>query len=1300
MSSDNLPIFDKLLLKRYSVGGVIVVFFLLGITFLFEIVGTNYIESNWEQLSRNEKRSRIHDIQARFQDYQAETLMMIERITEYHELKSILLKYPDTSFVDIFEYLLKQKHNDISFELYDSNKSLLGWAGNRGKIIDTSDIQSWKSSFLIKGQIYSYLIVTIPIINNHKIIGFLVGKRLFDVNYPISNRFIDNDAFASTFKASSDRLHLFKFFVSDNLRLDMNELAIPLISIDNQEIGTGYIPELTLVSYTSDLLENINKFKVILVLLVYLFFVQQVNALIKVLKSPYMKILNWTILIWLFRYLLIWLNVPSLFAQIEIYEPNYFASPIGLGIAKSLGDLFLSSLFLLTNIVLIAYFLNQNINTLPKLFDNKPLKNKYISVVLIAIFAFLIFMLIRGLAATIRSAVFDSTLIYSEAISIIPSIEVSIILLSLFMIAVAIIVTIIGFILAIHYLIRNNLGLVSNKYLSWSVGAAILIIGGIIFITQIYLLILLIVSFIIADIYKKALSIINHKSIIAIFIVAIILVVPLLQLCIQEKNRINIELLADEIVRPEDSWLSFLLNKSLDELTGEEVVSVLQANEEKDFSTLAFTQWAQSVLSREGNNCAITYIDKSGSVLSDFRIGLSKKRIANNDEHQVSLERFINKDEKIQNAISVKWYTGYAPIITRYGDVVGGVYIELTGGKQSIFRAETPTLLRNYTGDESLDEINTIIYSEYVQGKLISTTSEVIPLNIPIPDHILKPLTKQKGYWIDEVIENKNYLTYYFRDPKFDDTNIYYALRLEGVGLKWQLFYSLRFILLYTSLFLILFGSMILYQSIRRKTTYIRFRTRLLFVFVLLAIIPIILLEYYNRQYAEARMRENITNILSDKTSIVLAELQHRFNVNTPVVLANLNDEQCIEIASDLNTDFNIYSDSYLQATSNPEMFTAELINPWLDAEAVLNIILKQKRFHTEIQSIGHFSYIVGYRPIRAENNSIIGVVAVPSLFQESEILTELTNRNIFLYGAYSAVLIFSFILAILLANQISAPIKRLKKATQQIAAGKLDIKNQSDRYDELGELEKAFFKMTTELKTVQSQIIKAQRDAAWKEMAKQVAHEIKNPLTPIKLSIQHLRHAYEDGREDFKTVLHRVSSTVLEQIDTLSRIASEFSNFARMPDRKLEILDIHANLQDTISLFAQHKNIFFEPKFDSASSMLIADREELQRVFINIIKNAIQAMNGSGTIGISTILDGKFIKITIADTGHGIPEEIKDHIFEPNFSTKTDGMGLGLSIIKKTIDDISGTISIESTVGKGTKVIIRLPLSDIQTSL
>ena len=210
--------------------------------------------------------------------------------------------------------------------------------------------------------------------------------------------------------------------------------------------------------------------------------------------------------------------------------------------------------------------------------------------------------------------------------------------------------------------------------------------------------------------------------------------------------------------------------------------------------------------------------------------------------------------------------------------------------------------------------------------------------------------------------------------------------------------------------------------------------------------------------------------------------------------------------------------------------------------------------------------------------------------------------------------------------------------------------------------------------------------------MAKQVAHEIRNPLTPIKLSIQHVRQAFRDKASDREEILQRVTQTVIDQIDVLSRIASEFSNFAKMPESKFEQLDIDDLLKETINLFREVRGVNFIQTLESSPAMIVADRDQLRGVFINIIRNAIQALQKAGTITIETSLEKHTCIIKISDTGQGIPEEIRTRIFEPNFSTKTEGMGLGLAIARRVIEDHGGTISCSSEHGKGTTFEIRLP--------
>jgi nitrogen fixation/metabolism regulation signal transduction histidine kinase len=281
-----------------------------------------------------------------------------------------------------------------------------------------------------------------------------------------------------------------------------------------------------------------------------------------------------------------------------------------------------------------------------------------------------------------------------------------------------------------------------------------------------------------------------------------------------------------------------------------------------------------------------------------------------------------------------------------------------------------------------------------------------------------------------------------------------------------------------------------------------------------------------------------------------------------------------------------------------------------------------------------------------------------------------------------------------LFANQIAAPVRRLIGATRRIAGGELDFRLKETRRDELGELYQAFNNMTEDLKRNREDLLRAEREMAWKEMAKQVAHEIKNPLTPMKLSIQHLRQAYLDNDKRFSQLLDQVVRGVTEQIDALSRIASEFAHFARMPRRREEMVDVNGLLHDTVSLFSQNQSVELRLQLSTQALAVRGDREELQRVFINVIRNAIQAFGERGTISITSEHNEGVAKVCITDTGPGIPENMRSKLFEPAFSTKTDGMGLGLAIVKKTIDDMRGTIEILSEEGRGTTVRMVFPLA------
>ncbi|CAG1772961.1 partial Sensor protein ZraS, partial [uncultured bacterium] len=203
-------------------------------------------------------------------------------------------------------------------------------------------------------------------------------------------------------------------------------------------------------------------------------------------------------------------------------------------------------------------------------------------------------------------------------------------------------------------------------------------------------------------------------------------------------------------------------------------------------------------------------------------------------------------------------------------------------------------------------------------------------------------------------------------------------------------------------------------------------------------------------------------------------------------------------------------------------------------------------------------------------------------------------------------------------------------------------------------------------------------------------------PLTPMKLSIQHLRRTYLDGAPDFPDIMERVTRTTIAQIDALGRIAAEFASFARMPRRVVVACDPGEIVREAVALFRQDTAVRFELQAEGPLPSIQADREELRRACINIIRNGVQAMGGAGVMEVRVSAAPGLVQISFTDHGTGIPDEVKPKLFQPKFSTKTDGMGLGLAIVKKTIDDLGGTITIESTVGKGTTVVIGIPAGEI----
>ena len=226
--------------------------------------------------------------------------------------------------------------------------------------------------------------------------------------------------------------------------------------------------------------------------------------------------------------------------------------------------------------------------------------------------------------------------------------------------------------------------------------------------------------------------------------------------------------------------------------------------------------------------------------------------------------------------------------------------------------------------------------------------------------------------------------------------------------------------------------------------------------------------------------------------------------------------------------------------------------------------------------------------------------------------------------------------------------------------------------------------------------LAKSERESAWREMAKQVSHEIKNPLTPMKLSAQQLQRSYKDGAPDWDSNLKNFTQTLIEQIDALSNIASEFSNFAKMPKANLELLNLSQTVSSVVSLYQNSEEYSVEMNFNNCDKIIVnADKDQLIRLFNNLIKNAIQAIpnDRKGIINVEFSHIENLLKVDVKDNGKGIEEEQKKNIFIPNFTTKNAGMGLGLAMSNSIVETCIGSISFTSEINVGTVFSVVFPI-------
>ena len=475
------------------------------------------------------------------------------------------------------------------------------------------------------------------------------------------------------------------------------------------------------------------------------------------------------------------------------------------------------------------------------------------------------------------------------------------------------------------------------------------------------------------------------------------------------------------------------------------------------------------------------------------------------------------------------------------------------------------------------------------------------------------------------------------------------------------------------------------------------FYLKLFLAFAAAAVIPVLALAFGIRTYFATQLRADVEAGAARTAAVARRVIEESAGVQQAGdgTLAPISDDVMVWVSQVLDQDVDIFEGPRLVATSERDLYASGLLPTRTPDDVYRAIALQRLPSFVGDTSIGDFRYLVAAVPVRAAGRDAI--LTVPLALRQQEIERQINDldRGILL-GALLFILLGAGV-GLPMAERIADPVKRLTRATRQIARGNFDARVAVRSADELQRLVEAFNRMAAELKAQRTSLERTHRLEAWAEMARQVAHEIKNPLTPVQLSAEHLLRVHADRGEPLAPVLERCVETILTQVHLLRQISSEFSSFAASPSAQPSPTALHELVDEVLDPYRLGLQDRIELSADVPRSLPLVsvDRTLIARALTNIVENALHAMPGRGslTIAASQMPDAWQVRLVISDTGVGLDEDSRARIFEPYFSTKVMGTGLGMTNAKRNIELNGGTIEVQSERGHGTTVILNLPV-------
>ena len=492
-----------------------------------------------------------------------------------------------------------------------------------------------------------------------------------------------------------------------------------------------------------------------------------------------------------------------------------------------------------------------------------------------------------------------------------------------------------------------------------------------------------------------------------------------------------------------------------------------------------------------------------------------------------------------------------------------------------------------------------------------------------------------------------------------------------------------------------------------RKLLQWNIRSQVHSTIIFISVFSFIIIGIATISFFISRYNRNNSDKLSRTMKIMVNEMEKKLsdhNTFDDVVkiydsVSNTGLQKLVDEVSDIHgVDVNVYDlKGDLQVSSEANVYTKGVLSKKIDPTAFYHLNRLRQVQHAQEEKIGNFSYLSIYSPVRDEEGKVYAYINIPYFTSKPELQQEISNFLVTIINLNAFIFLIAGLIALFITNRITSSFSIISDKMREVNLGKMNEQIVWNRSDEIGELVKEYNKMVAKLGESANALAKSEREGAWREMARQVAHEIKNPLTPMKLSIQYLQKAINNNQPNVKELSSNVANTLVEQIDHLSKIAADFSQFANIGNTHVELFDLHDVINSLKDLYQPNQNVELIWNPVNEKIMMNADKTQMNRLFTNLFTNALEACRGHSIclIEVNEQLDtGKAI-ISINDNGEGIPPETQSRIFIPNFTTKSSGTGLGLAMCKGIVEQAKGRIWFETGQGKGTTFFVELPLAD-----